>query len=658
MSLLYPLGLIALASIIILIIIYLIKPNYQNKFVSSTFVWKLSLKFKRKKLPTSKLRNILLILCQVLILTLFASIIAYPIIKYKTEQNQNETIAIIDTSASMRTETESHTRFERAVEKVRQLSNEATKDGGVMTLILASNTANILFEKSGSDKLSEINNELDELLNGDTACTYGTSDVEAALTMCDNMLADNPTAKVYLYSDKGYDYIPTKNPNFKYERIVDESEKNDAILDAYVEFNDNYYDIIVEVATYGNVDKTLCVYVEVQGANAVDKNDIGQTIRFDTTVDLEQNVSSKLIFKGTDSANSGSDNVFLEILDSSKRFSSFNRILVSIEEGDSYSADDSFWIYGGQKEVIKVQYSSSSSNGFVSGILYTLQAYYKDTYDIQITEEKKNKPELKGFDYYIFEHKMPQKLPTDGVCILIDPLSSPTNAGFYTYDSLGDGKHPINFKVEDDAVDSPLLNDIDVAKMQVTKYTKLSQYDSDYKVLASIDQDPLLMYKDNGTSKVFVFNFSLHYSNLPIIKEFAFLFNNIIKYYTPSIVEKNSYEVGETISLKSRGRTLEVRTDDKENNKEFEEFPASMVVSNPGTYTVSQTTYFDKDIYEDVYVRVPKEESNIFLVEDSLRELYYEDTSVELFNDLVLYFAIGLVTLLFFEWWLKNRDNV
>ena len=51
MKLLAPLGLLGLIGIIILIIIYIIKPNYQSKFVSSTFVWKLSLKYKKKKIP-------------------------------------------------------------------------------------------------------------------------------------------------------------------------------------------------------------------------------------------------------------------------------------------------------------------------------------------------------------------------------------------------------------------------------------------------------------------------------------------------------------------------------------------------------------------------------------------------------------------------------
>ena len=68
MSLLTPLGLLGLLSIVALIIIYIIRPNYQEKFISTTFVWNLSLKYRKKRIPTSKLRNILLIICQILIL--------------------------------------------------------------------------------------------------------------------------------------------------------------------------------------------------------------------------------------------------------------------------------------------------------------------------------------------------------------------------------------------------------------------------------------------------------------------------------------------------------------------------------------------------------------------------------------------------------------
>ena len=73
MSWLTPLGFIGFIGLVILIIIYIIKPNYQNKIISSTFVWKLSLKYKKNKFPLSKLRNILIFICQVLIISIIAT---------------------------------------------------------------------------------------------------------------------------------------------------------------------------------------------------------------------------------------------------------------------------------------------------------------------------------------------------------------------------------------------------------------------------------------------------------------------------------------------------------------------------------------------------------------------------------------------------------
>ena len=49
MTLINKIGLIGLLGVVALIVIYLIRPNYQQKTVSSTYVWKLSLKKKKKK---------------------------------------------------------------------------------------------------------------------------------------------------------------------------------------------------------------------------------------------------------------------------------------------------------------------------------------------------------------------------------------------------------------------------------------------------------------------------------------------------------------------------------------------------------------------------------------------------------------------------------
>ena len=40
---------VLLIGLLILLLIYILKPNYQKKFISSTLIWKLSLKYKKKK---------------------------------------------------------------------------------------------------------------------------------------------------------------------------------------------------------------------------------------------------------------------------------------------------------------------------------------------------------------------------------------------------------------------------------------------------------------------------------------------------------------------------------------------------------------------------------------------------------------------------------
>ena len=89
----------------------------------------------------------------------------------------------------------------------------------------------------------------------------------------------------------------------------------------------------------------------------------------------------------------------------------------------------------------------------------------------------------------------------------------------------------------------------------------------------------------------------------------------------------------------------------------MEEFPASVKLVTPGIYTLSQTIISGEDVVENFYVKVPAEESHINLVEDVLTNPYFmiDDQVDDL--DLLLYFAIALVTLLFAEWWLKTREQ-
>ena len=96
MSLLVPLGLLGLLGIAALILIYILKPNYQQKIISSTYVWKLSLRYRKKKIPVSRLRNIILLICQILTIAACAFIMTKPIAEAAQPLPGGEKIAVID----------------------------------------------------------------------------------------------------------------------------------------------------------------------------------------------------------------------------------------------------------------------------------------------------------------------------------------------------------------------------------------------------------------------------------------------------------------------------------------------------------------------------------------------------------------------------------
>ena len=68
MKFLNPAGLWLLLGIPVLIFIYLIRPHHEERAVSSTFMWKLSQKFMKKKLPLQRLRRFFLFLLQILLI--------------------------------------------------------------------------------------------------------------------------------------------------------------------------------------------------------------------------------------------------------------------------------------------------------------------------------------------------------------------------------------------------------------------------------------------------------------------------------------------------------------------------------------------------------------------------------------------------------------
>lgn len=647
MSILLPLGLLGLLGIAVLILIYILKPNYQQKLVSSTYIWELSLKYRKKKIPISRLRNLIILICQLLIIAACAMILAQPVIRAE-KMESNERIALIDASAGMLATDGADTRFVRAVNQVKELAEETFSQAGIITVILVDEQPTFIARRADQTMREELLAQLDELArcenNVPVHCTYGVADIDAGMELAEQVLEENPTASVRLYTGK----------EFIDSGIVDvidvgvDTEWNAAIVSASAEMDENFYSFSVEVASYG-IGANLRVNCEVYGVNGQDRTEI---LSLPARCDVGETVTVEF----------NSDSVDMMIY-------MFDYVRVSIEAvdaggavlTDSFSYDDTFYLYGGTPQKINIQYASPKPNPFVSGILIGLRDSLSSRWDIDLTEVRGENamPEIAGFDFYIFEHKMPEILPTDGVVFLINPDVSPEGAGITlnANDVSGDftlrsgGAHPITDRVN-------------AEEITVSKYKRVTLADG-FETLLYIGNDPALMIKNEPGVKIALLTFSLNSSNFSVLAGFPSLMYNMISYFFPSTITDSEemgssaryiFEVNDTVTLNAKGPFLTV-TDSSGTKTEFDEFPAGIEAVRPGTYTVSQIPLSGVETVERFYVRIAAAESDIGLV---LEELYSPYVDIpEQFNDfdLLLYFAIALVALEFIEWILQTREH-
>ncbi|MBD5132471.1 MAG: VWA domain-containing protein [Clostridiales bacterium] len=653
MSLLTPLGLLGLIGIIGLILIYILKPNYQQKIISSTFVWKLSLKYKKKKLPISRFRNILLLICQVLVLIFCALILTQPFIPGSSTSHQAEKIAVIDASASMRADDLGETRFERAINKVKALVADTLKsDGGAITIILADSEPTYVCQRMTYADIVEVNSLLDELADpDDLGCTYGTSDIEEAMNLASSVLLENPNTEVLLYTDT--DYVDAGRVT-----VVDmtlDSEWNAAVLGCTASITDNnYYTFDVEIGCYGKAaDLVLCM--DIYGVNNENRTvSVQQDIRFDSDGEMHVLVGEEpvtlvenAVYVRPDVSVYSYDNVFVYFTNAE----------------DSFDTDNVYRLYGGKKESLKVLYCSTNSNPFFSAVFNSLRQVFGDFWEIEYTELKLREnqtvdPEYcKDYDFYLFEYTMPSSMPTDGVVMLVSPDRAPSGSGLGINGSTSrPNEAPLTMGVKHD-----ITNYLTFDNIKLNEYVNVSFSDG-YDELAYCNDSPVLLLKDEPSTKVIAMLFSVKMSYAALFPELSAMMGNMFMHFFPPTIDRFVFDANDSVTLNARGNVLQVTTVNGDNLL-YETFPSTLKVTTPGVYSLEQPILAadlasaTRRQVEYFYVKVPTAESNIFATADTLEQPEWVVEPERIDTDIVLYFAIVLVSLLFAEWLLQIKEQ-
>lgn len=632
MNWLAPIGFLGLLGLVGLVLIYIIHPNYQNKRISSTYVWHLSLKYKKRRKQTSRIQDLLAFLCQALILAILGTLLAGPVIEALQNKDTNETVIIIDASAGMRIKDEENTRFERAIAEARKKAESTFEKGSRVTVIVADESPEFLFTRVGADGKKAALESIESLYaSAEERCTFSSGNIGGALALAESVVESNSGANVYLYTGTEYIY----NNGVTVVNVASDTEWNAAILDCRAELdNDNHYAVTVNAACYGKTD-FVTVYCKIHGVNG----DPYKTMTLEKGEFFDPSAQEKKI---TFTSDDMTDGVVY----------SYDYIETYVSVRDSFADDNAYFLYGGKKPVVKIQYASSSPNNFFESALRSIRQKNRETWDVQITLLKESEAfATEGFDIYIFEHKMPETLPTDGVVLLVDPRTAPLGSNL----QIGSSYSVDSSSILSSGVSHELTRHTYPEHITIAKYNDIVLSEG-YEELMFYNGRPVMLYGETEQTKVIVWAFDLNYSNLIALPDFSILVYNMFNHFICKTFEEHTFEVGETVAFDAKGTALKITGAAGEYT--FENGKGEFTPMRPGTYTVIQGTEEGKEYSEEnFFVHIPSGESNTAKSVDVLPFTQADDVRVLEYEDLILYFSIALVALVCAEWVLEIKKN-
>ena len=645
MTFLTPLGLLAAIAIAVLIIIYIIRPNYQQKYISSTFVWKLSLKYKKKRIPTSKLRDILIIICQIMTLACCTLVLAQPVKLLKAIVNQNEIVIILDASSSMNAacsmtamngnlnEIERETRYMRAVDALEKQALQVLESGGYVTVIRADDKPAALLNRITKDDISEFNDVMDAL-NGSqdnfnsgfsalSGCGYGAADIDAAMQLCENVLDVNPSAVTYLYTDVEYLSVPESiivvDCRFDDEQLPSYAKKgNVGILDVETEFYDGSYQFKVRVASYGSNESfgLKLTLEDVENGKESEGASSGRQVTVKTVVNCAENQEKIITFKYITSNNKEADDTGSSPADESDAddvkltdpvitYGSAKLSIITEQAAssdgtdgdkdvyiDSYDRDDVYELPGSQLPELKIVYASALRTPFFEGILDTFEdtekSYFKGMWAVTVDRlrPEADVEQIKGYDFYIFEGKAPSRLPTDGAVFLVDVPTLPAGiSGSYGNRIQSSDLLPLTSANPN----HPIVRVITPEEIGITQAYTFNYGDNDgYTSLLDYNGRTLFAVKNSVAERAAILTFSSKYSNISVKPEFALTIGYMIDYFLPATLNKSVYTVGESVSVNSRAFDVTVKSATDNNSGDEQDDESNMLTFSefPASFNV------------------------------------------------------------------------
>jgi len=597
MSFVYPLGLLGLIGVPILIIIYIIKNKYTEQIIPTTYLWRLSEKFLKKKKPISLISGIVSLILQILAVVIISLLIAHPIITLPN--SAKEYCFILDGSGSMNMLNGSESRIEIGKSEIVELI-ESSADGSKYTLVFVGDSTKVVYENLGNKE------KACELLEKLEPCGI-TVDYKNTIKYVQECFNNNNSLVTYLITDKEYE---SKNINVI---NVANNEINYSISNLDYAIENSALKVTGSIST--NVEKanlTLELFIDNS---------------FVTEKEVEVSNLEEVNFE-FDS----------EIID-------FTTINVNIKNEDGLILDNCDIIYNLEKNHAYTTLIVSDRPFYLQSIINTI-----GNTSVRVVSRDQYSDAMVGYSLYIFDSFAPYVLPNDGTIWLFSPIASIEGAGFSVQDTMVNKEEGFELKYPKNSTSAfkTLTAGLEKETVYVSEYVKYG-LNKNFTTLLTHESNPIIFTgsADNGCREV-VFAFDLHDSNFPMLMDFILLTKNLLTYSFPVIMEESSFVCGDIVEINVLSNCSSIRVENpkgKINYLDVNKEVADFIVSEAGTYKLTLTFGNGENMTSkemSIFVSLPEEESSPSdeIIKLSLQGELKNEYSDGIYDKLIILFII------------------
>ncbi len=504
MTLLNPSGLLFGLLAIPLVALYLLKMRRPEMPFSSLYLWERAVRDMQANAPWQKLRRNLLLLLQLLALVSLTLALARPARLTPGLTGQN-TVVLLDASASMQADDVQPSRFTAAVEAVHQ-AIETLPDGARMTIIQA-----------GARPLPLVSSTEREALHAaleDAAPENGPADWQAALALAAGAASESRETVLLIVSDGGLP--PSGLPPFPGEvRYLPVGERDDnlAIAAFTAQVSRGEVELFARIHNYSArpAQALLAFYVQ-------------DTLLHAETVSLPAGEDRGVTYGGLPDLPAA-----------------YRAVLRPSDESqaDYLTLDDTaFAVYQPRPErrVLLV----TPGNIFLENILAALPSVHAYRADLQAGRPPELSPE-DHFDVYVYDGLLPDTLPPEGNFLFINPPDNPYFAVGAPYTPtlpVTLAEHPLTAGLDWDAVHVGRARRIQPPPWSIP--------------LVWTEDGALVFAGEREGRRLGVLAFRLQDSDLPLTVAFPVLFTRLMEYLAPGL----PFEAGSSLLP---GESLRIR---------------------------------------------------------------------------------------------------